>query len=283
MPLGTETTTMANSPPSSETRKRTVPAVARAARLLDVLAAAADPMRLAVLAKALELPRSTVHGLCATLVDAGLVTRFQDGTYHLGVRIMDLAHAYLARTDLTVEFAKILSSEAPIPEELVVLSVLDGADIVYVACRNGSRPFGFNFRFGMRLPANCAASGKALLSTLPEERIIEFARARMFYTLTRRSVARAAPLLKQLAEVRRNGYAIDDEETRQGMVCIGAPVFGSSVGEAVAAVAVSMPKAALDARHKALAIRTVKHLAATMSQRLGGSGPTARIGVDAGS
>ena len=156
---------MANSPPSSETRKRTVPAVARAARLLDVLAAAADPMRLAVLAKALELPRSTVHGLCATLVDAGLVTRFQDGTYHLGVRIMDLAHAYLARTDLTVEFAKILSSEAPIPEESVVLSVLDGADIVYVACRNGSRPFGFNFRFGMRLPANCAASGRLLSVT----------------------------------------------------------------------------------------------------------------------
>lgn len=249
-----------------------MPAVARAARLLDTLAVAKEPMPLSALAKALELPKSTVHGLCATLVDAGLITRFENGAYHLGVRIMDLAHAYLARTDLTVEFAKILNAEAPLPEESIVLSVLDGADIVYVACRNGSRPFGFNFRIGMRLPANCAASGKALLSSLPAERITERARGRAFYALTRKSITKPAPLLKQLAQVRRQGYAIDNEETRLGMVCIGAPVFASSTAEAVAAVAVSMPKVALDARRKALAIHIVKHLAATLSQRLGAVG-----------
>lgn len=259
---------MSTSKPAPETRRHTVPAVARAAQLLNVLAATKEPMGLAALVKALQLPKSTVHGLCATLVDAGLLARF-DNAYHLGVRIMDLAHAYLARTDITAEFVRILNSETPMPEESIVLSVLDGADIVYVACRNGSRPFGFNFRIGMRLPANCAASGKALLSTIPASRVEEFARSRAFYALTRKSVTKPAPLLKQLAQVRRNGYAIDDEETRHGMVCIGAPVFASSAREAVAAVAVSMPKAALDARRKAAAIETVKTIAAKLSQHLG--------------
>jgi DNA-binding IclR family transcriptional regulator len=155
------------------------------------------------------------------------------------------------------------------PEESIVLSVLDGADIVYVGCRNGTRPFGFNFRIGMRLPANCAASGKAMLASLPAETVTELALARTFYPLTRKSVTRAAPLLAQLRQVAELGYAVDDEETRQGMVCIGAPVFSAATTAAVAAVAVSCPKATLNAQRRALAIRTVKQLAGAISWRLG--------------
>lgn len=130
-----------------------VPAVARAARVLDALAAVNVPLTLAALVKTLSLPKSTVHGLCATLSQAGLVERQHDGTYQLGTRVMDLAHAYMSRTDLTTEFLAILKAESPMIEESIVLAVLDGADIVYVGCRNGTRPFGFNFRIGMRLPA----------------------------------------------------------------------------------------------------------------------------------
>jgi DNA-binding IclR family transcriptional regulator len=99
------------------------------------------------------------------------------------------------------------------------------------------------------------------------------ANARAFHALTRKSVTRARTLLAQLAEVRRKGYAIDREETRPGMVCIGAPVFGTTTGEAIAAVAVSLPLAVLDARHEALAIATVKRIAAALSQRLGAQRP----------
>src|SRR5690606_25419545 len=147
------------------------------------------------LVKALGMPKSTVHGLCATLAQASLVERLDNGSYQLGTRVMDLAHAYMARTDVTAEFQAILKTESPMPEESLVLSVLDGADIVYVGCRNGSRPFGFNFRIGMRLPANCTASGKAMLASLPAERVIDLAVTRAFYALTRRSVTRPDPLL----------------------------------------------------------------------------------------
>lgn len=250
-----------------------VPAVARAARLLDALAAARAPLTLATLTAGLHLPKSTVHGLCQTLVGAGLVTRFENGTYHLGLRVMDLAHAFVARTDLTIEFARVWDELSPLPEETIILSVLDGADVVYVACRNGSQPLGVNFRIGMRLPANCTASGKALLSTLPPERVEALMRSAGMRGLTRHSVNRIGTLLKQLAETRVRGYSLDDEETRDGMVCFGAPVYDSRGGEAAAAVAVSMLKASLDRRRGALASHAVVETAAALSRRLGASLP----------
>lgn len=249
--------------------KKAVPAVARAARLLDTLAEAREPLPLGTLTAQLDLPKSTVHGLCATLVQAGLVTRFEDGTYHLGLHVMDLAHAFLARTDLTVEFVRLWESLALLPEETIILSVLDGADVVYMACRNGSRPLGVNFRIGMRLPANCTASGKALLSSLPLERVKALMHAAGLRTLTKKKTGGMEGLLKQLAQARKRGYSIDDEETREGMICFGAPVFDSLSGEAVAGVAVSMLKAATDQHQRNLAGQAVKQMARALSERLG--------------
>lgn len=246
-----------------------VPAVARAARLLDMLAATKQPLSLTALVNTLVLPKSTVHGLCITLAQAGLIERLNNGTYQLGTRVMDLANAYMSRTDPAAEFQAIMKAETPMPEESIVLSVLDGADIVYVGCRNGTRTFGFNFRVGMRLPANCTSSGKAMLSSRSAQYVTELAEARAFYSLTRKSIARAEPLLKQLGKAASQGYAIDDEETRLGMMCIGAPIFSAASAEAVAAVAISLSKAALNAERKTLAIETVKRLASHISKRLG--------------
>ena len=252
--------------------KSAVPAVARAARLLDTLADARAPVSLVALTSALSLPKSTVHGLCTTLVHAGLVTRFENGTYHLGLHVMDLAHAFLARTDLTIEFVRIWESLALLPEETIILSVLDGADIVYVACRNGSRPLGVNFRIGMRLPANCTASGKALLSSMPRERVKAILLASGLRTLTKKRTGGLKGLFKQLAQARERGYSVDDEETRDGMICFGAPVFDSRSGEAVAGVAVSMLKAAVDQPQRDLAAKAVKQMAQALSKRLGARG-----------
>ena len=258
-------------PPDAGARAA-VPAVARAVRLLDALAAAREPMSLSTLTRTLALPKSTVHNLCLTLVQTGLLTRFENGTYHLGLHVMDLAHAFVARTDLTVEFVRVWESLALLPEETIILSVLDGADVVYVACRNGSRPLGVNFRIGMRLPANCTASGKALLSSLSPQRVAELMRTAGFRPLTRKSVASLGVLQRQLATSRARGFAVDDEETRDGMLCFGAPVFDSRSGEAVAGVAVSMLKAAQGRRERTIAAQAVKRTAEALSRRLGARG-----------
>lgn len=255
----------------SSSRRPPAPAVTRAARLLDELAAASGPLTLATLAVSLEVPKSSVHGICAALTDSGLVTRDESGSYDLGVRVLDLAHAYLARTNLTAEFHKVLKVEAPMPEESIVLSVLDGDEIVYVAARNGSRPFGFHFSIGMRLPATCTASGKAQLGTLAESRVTELIANTALPKLTPRSVTDPDVLLAQLQSARSSGYATDDEETREGMVCVGSPILAAGSNQAVAAVGMSVPKQSFDALREAEVSQTVVHIAETLTRRLGGS------------
>jgi DNA-binding IclR family transcriptional regulator len=186
---------------------------------------------------------------------------------------MDLSHAFLVRTDVTAEFRTLRKSLNPLPEETVILSVLDGADVVYVACQNGSRPLEFNFRIGMRLPANCTASGKAQLSTLPEERVIELAHEPGLRALTRKSVTDLPAFMKQMAVARRRGYSVDDEETRDGMVCLGAPVFDSSTAHAVAGLSVSLLKSGTTARQRIVAIHAIQQMAAELSKRLGARSP----------
>lgn len=249
--------------------KAVVPSVLKGVRLLDVVAASRNPLALAELSHRLDLPKSSVLSLCTSLTQAGLLTRFEDGTYHLGTHLVDLAHAYLSRTDLTQEFARAWESLHAMPGESAVLAVLDGTDVVYVACRNGSQPFSLTYRIGMRLPAHCTASGKALLSTMTDERVRQLYKGKKLERLTSHSRTSLKALLADLATVRAHGYAVDDEETREGMCCHGAPVFDATGRQAVAAVALSMMKTANASRDGGLAVRTVHELAELMSRRLG--------------
>lgn len=249
--------------------KAVVPSVLKGARLLDVVAASRNSFSLAELSQALELPKSSVLGLCTSLTQTGLLTRFEDGTYHLGTHLVDLAHAYLSRTDLTQEFARAWDSLDSMPGESAVLAVLDGTDVVYVACRNGSQPFALTYRIGMRLPAHCTASGKALLSSMSDDRVRQLYRGKKLERLTRHSIGTVKALLGDLKTARERGYAVDDGETREGMCCFGAPVFDATGQQAVAAVALSAMKNTESVRAAEQAAETIHELAELMSHRLG--------------
>ncbi|MGA0584454.1 MAG: IclR family transcriptional regulator, partial [Castellaniella sp.] len=146
------------------TDKILAPAVARASAVLDLLARAGRPVALAELAKTLQLPKSSLHGLCATLEHLNLITRLDGGQMALGPHVMMWANAFMARLDITQEFFASWDDMRVLPEETITLSVRDGAEVVYIACRNGKHPLGLQFSPGMRLPAVYTATGLAMLS-----------------------------------------------------------------------------------------------------------------------
>lgn len=250
--------------------QRLVPAVERAARLLDLLAAAREPLPLAVLARDAGLPKSSAHGLLVTLAALGAAERTADGEFTLGSKLLHWASAYADRNGLVSAFHAIAGTMPVLSEETVMLAVLDGADVVYLACRPGTRPLAVNFRVGGRFPASVTSSGKAMLATLPDECVrTTIARTGGLPRLTPRSVTDETALLRQLAQVRAQGYAVDDEETAAGMNCFGAPVFEAHRAEAVAAVAVSLIKASTTARRRKETIEAIRGLAQQLSRRLG--------------
>jgi DNA-binding IclR family transcriptional regulator len=246
-----------------------VPAVTRALSLLDRLAQQREPMSLAQLTSELALPKSSVHGLCNTLVSFGYLRRQSDGAFLIGPRVMSLAEAFVSGTDVAQEFAALWADAGVAPEETVVLSVLSGTDALYVAVRNSARPLGLAFNVGMRLPAYLSGSGKAMLAHLDTDALRKLFAAGLSTHLTRKGPRDVDALLKELALTRKRGYSVDDETVREGVYSFGAPVFDAS-GRAVAGVAVCINKALLGAdrgdRHRDAAL----NVARTLSHRLGG-------------
>ena len=258
----------------SDTKARTsasaalVPALSRALRLLDRLAERREPMSLARLASELALPKSSVHGLCNTLLRFGYLHRQRDGAFRIGPGVMPLAEAFVAGTELTQEFSALWTDGAP--EETMILSVLNGCDVIYLGVRHGRRPLGLAFNVGMRLPAHLAGTGKAMLAFLAPDAVRELFAGVELKTMNGRGPRDIDELMAELEQTRARGYSIDDEGVRAGVYCFGAPVLDAS-GRAVAGLGVCINKGELGADGGAAHRETVLRAARTLTQRLGGA------------
>lgn len=255
-------------PDVKQEHTRLVPAVERAVRLVDALAAAGRPLSLSELVRTLDLPKSSVHGLLATLDALGLARRDAGGEYSLGMRPLRWADAWAGGSGLLQAFERHASGLAELQAETVMLAVLEGADVTYLACRQGSRPLAVNFRVGGRFPAACTSSGKAMLATCAPEDVRGLLPANL-PRLTQHGPTTHAALARQLAGIRAQGYAVDDEETAQGMQCFGAAVFAGREPRACAAVAASLIKAGLTSARREAVTVAIRELARRMSQDLG--------------
>jgi DNA-binding IclR family transcriptional regulator len=246
-----------------------VPSVIRAGRILDALASGPPTATLAVLSRRLGYPRSSTLALCNSLVEAGLLLRDANGSYRLGPHTLELSRAFLGQTDLLSEFRRVVAEASFLPAQTLVCAVLGGRDVIYVGNRPGTSPLGVSYDVGLRLPAHCTASGLAMLSSFDEAKVEQlYDDATAFEGLTPHSVSSLAELRSRLAEARERGYAVDDEETALGMVCIGAVVHGGG-GETAGAVAVSLPKGARSAAGLREDAGEVLRLAERISRSLG--------------
>lgn len=250
-----------------------VPSVTRAMALLDLLASERAPMGLVRLAQRLGLPKSSVHALCNTLLALGYLRRQGDGGFFIGPRVMPLADAFVSGTDVAQAFNAVWDDLGTPPDETVILSVLNGTDVVYVAARSGQRPLGLAFRVGMRLPAHLAASGRAMLAHLPATDVQALYAGVALEPPARGPALTLDTLMAELAATRARGHSLDDEGVREGVHCIGAPVFDAS-GAVVAGVGVCIQKAALNPAARRKHLDHLLRVARQLTERLGGHGPT---------
>jgi IclR family transcriptional regulator, blcABC operon repressor len=219
------------------------PAVTRAAAILALLAENGGVAAgLSELARRLGLPRSSVANVCGALVDASLVRRVGTG-YALGRMVAELGGAYLAAVDEVQEFYEVCTVLPTGSEETVQLAILDGLEMTYLARHDGVQPVRLTSQIGRRLPASCTATGKAALASLDDR---ELGRRLEGVTslpmLTPRSHSTVESLLADLATVRDRGYAMDDEEKVEGVVCFGVSVLGGNPGEGPYAASITLLK-----------------------------------------
>lgn len=200
-----------------------VPAVTRAAAILDLVAAAPDPMGVSAIARALDLPKSSVANICGALVDAGLL-RSRGAGVGLGPRLAQLGAAYLAGVDQVALFHEACERLGAGRTETAQLAQLgEGLDVVYLARRDGVVPVRLASAPGRSLPATCTATGKAMLATL-DDRDLRQRLTGPLPRLTERSITTRTALRAELGRIRADGVAHDRGEVIEGVVCIGAAV-----------------------------------------------------------
>ena len=218
-----------------------IASIEKAFRLLAAFDQKAPEMSLSQLAEATSLTVPNVQRITHTLVELGLLTKNEPRKrYALTPRALDIGFRYLQANPLVERAAPYLANLASRSQETVSLTVLDDTDMVYVARQRGLQTIPVNLFIGARLPVFATGVGQVLLAFLPPAEASKILERSTWKKFTRHTLPDVAAVLKKLERIRKNGYAIEDQEMFVGGMSVAAPVFGHD-GRPVAAVNVGVP------------------------------------------
>jgi DNA-binding IclR family transcriptional regulator len=145
---------------------------------------------------------------------------------------------------------------------------LDQATVLYVEVLESPHEFRLSSRVGTRRQLHATALGKALAAFLPEEQIESILGAITFQPLTPNTIMNLVQLRQELQKIRKQGYAVDDEETTLGARCVSAPILGEGQ-QALAAISVSGPTTRIAPSQVAAIAQAVIEAAAAISAAMG--------------
>jgi DNA-binding IclR family transcriptional regulator len=238
----TDPVTTATSPSAPPPRSRyRIQSIERAVAILNTFSAEEPELGVTELAERLELHKSTVHRFLVNLEGAGLVERNpRTGRYRLGLRIFELGGLVLQRMNLWDEALPFLEGLVRDTGETGHLAVLDGGEAIYIEKVEARRALRIPSAMGRGYPAHATNLGKVLLADLPLAQLRELVEERGLPAMTRHTITDREALEAELARVRDQGYAVDNEEYDEGLRCIGAPIHDHT-GRVVAAIGIGGP------------------------------------------
>lgn len=257
----------------------TVQSVARALRLVEIVAEGpADGCSLSELAKALGTSKSSTLALARTLAGFGYLRDAHPGPgYTLGtalIRLGDIVSRQLPLSDLCRPLIEELSQTTRMTARV---AISDDGYPVFIDRVDGPGSVRFHTPLGQRELPYASAAGKAILSAMDDDGIRRMCAETGFAPRTAHTITDVSTLLDNLAVARRLGFAVDDEEDAEGVICVGAAFFGHD-GSCGGAVSVTGIKGDLPAWRINEIGGTVRRCADSVSGILGGR-PYADLGL----
>jgi DNA-binding IclR family transcriptional regulator len=241
----------------------------RAVALLEVLSHHGPDLTLVQISALLKLHKSTAHRLIMVLERQRLIEKNSNtGKYRLGLKLFELGTKAIDQLDLRERARPFLERAVADTGETVHLCLYDDGEVVYLDKVEPTRSVRLTSSVGRRNPAYCTAVGKAILAFLPEEKVETAVEKHGMHQLTRKTISNMVELKIELAKVRKDGYALDNEEHEEGVVCVGAPVWGFAQ-HPVAAMSVSGPTFRLSPDKISVVAQLVVSIANALSQQLG--------------
>jgi DNA-binding IclR family transcriptional regulator len=248
-----------------------VPAADQTLRILSYLARQRGPVAARTLATALDLPRSSVYHLLATLERHGFVVHVAaERRWGLGTSAFELGGGYARQDPLARLGRPLVAALADRAGESAHLAVMSGRDVLYIVEERAPRRPALVTDVGVRLPAHLTATGRAMLAALPREQVRAlYPDAAAFADRTGRGPRRPGELRDVLRHVRADGFATEDGEVTLGLRSIGVAVLDHA-GWPAAAIAVTWADDTGEAVRLDELVAETRRAAAELSRRLGG-------------
>ena len=239
-------------------------------RVLEALSEGA--LHLKGIAARVGLVKSSVFRILYTLKELGYVEQASpNGAYRLTVKTLGLARSPALRPTLLSVVRPHLTRLRDELGESVWLAELRGRTVLLVDAAETTHKLRLSLDLGDACPLHAAALGKAVAAWMPRSQLQAALGRGKLPAYTAKTIVSRARLAGELAGVREQGYAVNDEETIEGAIVVGAPIFDAG-GRGFAAISVAVPTARCTARKREHMIRAIKKTATAISAELAGLG-----------
>ncbi|SEA57477.1 IclR family transcriptional regulator [Variovorax sp. YR216] len=214
----------------------------RLLQLLELVAAEGEPQSLSDVVRLSGQPKPSVHRMLQQLEHGGLLARGSDGRrYAITPRLMRFAETVLRGSTATGVRHAVLRQLVADVGETCNLTVLSGAEVIYLDRVETAFPLRLELRPGSRVPLHCSASGKLFLAYLPRAQRDRLLDGLQYERHTAHTLSSREALDAELERIRQNGHSVDAEEFIDGLVCVAVPVRDDPQGPVRCAVALQAP------------------------------------------
>ncbi|MDX5593598.1 IclR family transcriptional regulator [Pseudovibrio sp. SPO723] len=223
-------------------QKKTNQSIDRAVSILSFIAENGNSARLMDMCDALDLKKSTLHGILATMQIHGLITQDTDTSrYSLGIKLFELGKIYEENFSLRQVIRPTLERLSAEFKESVHVGILTEDSVLYMDRIDSPYSIRVAAKAGHKAPLYCTAMGKGILAYSSEQRQEDYLAKGPFPRLTENTLCTADELRAELRAIRQRQWSIDNEEVEMGLICIASPVVNGD-SKVIAAIGISGPK-----------------------------------------
>lgn len=239
-------------------------------KTLDILEAIKSKdagYKLAELVRTVDFPKATVYRILTTLEGRGYVDRAADGSYRMAKKLFDLQRTESEEQRLNRVAMPIMQRVVEASKETVNLGILDAGEVVVINTLESPQAVRMSSKIGNRRHLHSTALGKIFLAGLPEKEFLRLIRMKGLPRLTEHTLTTRAAVIEEIKRVRKQGWAMDDQENEIEGRCIGAPIL-TSKGRVVAALSISGPEFRMDLDRAKSLVPPLKAFCAEISKAL---------------
>jgi len=207
--------------------------------MLDYIVNSPTPVSATEIAHEFDMSISNAYKYLDDLHKGELLTKNKDRTYIPSFKLVEYGSIILKKINLRDLAQPHLVDLMVKTGQTVHLVVKDGYEGVYIEKIEGPHSLPMMSRIGMRMNLYATGFGKAILAHIPQQELEEYLKAVKLEKRGKNTITDPKELKKQLTEIKKMGYAIDNEENEDGIYCIGAPIFNYD-NQVIAAVSISM-------------------------------------------